>query len=50
MCEHLYQNLQLEVKPKKVFSILYYFGNFFGEPNCPMTMGFIYCLLCAEEY
>jgi hypothetical protein len=50
LCEHLRQNVLQDVKPDKIITATYYFGDFFGEPNCPMIMGFLYCLDCAEKY
>jgi hypothetical protein len=50
LCEHLLKNMKGNIKPEKIIAATYYFGNFCGEQNCPMTMGFLYCLSCAEEY
>lgn len=50
ICQHLRQKFLADTNPGKAISVTYYFGNFFGKPNCPMIAGFVYWVDCAEQY
>jgi hypothetical protein len=50
LCKHLLQNIQLGIKPEKVIRVSYLYGNFFGEPGCPVELTFEYCPRCAIKY
>jgi hypothetical protein len=50
VCYHLVANCKNKVKPERVITSAYYFGNIAGEADCPIIMSYSYCLDCANNH
>lgn len=50
VCPHLIEDKQSNRKPGELITMSFYFGDFAGDPNCPMRFSFNYCQKCVELY
>ena len=50
ICPHIDEDKRNNQKPEKLITMSFYFGDFAGNPECPMTYPFTYCPKCVEEY
>ena len=50
ICSHIDEDKRNNQKPKKLITMSFYFGDFAGNPECPMTYLFTYCPKCVEEH
>jgi hypothetical protein len=50
VCSHIAEDKRKTQKPEKLITMSFYFGNFAGNPECPMTYYFTYCPKCVEQF
>lgn len=50
VCPHIFEDKQNNQKPKKILTMSFYFGDFAGNKDAPMTFPFHYCEKCVELY
>lgn len=48
VCSHIVENKLNNVISKNLVTAECYFGDFGGNPDCPMTYPFTYCTKCVE--
>ncbi len=50
ICSHIIECKQNNQKPEKLITMSFYFGDFAGNTECPITYPFTYCPKCVELY
>lgn len=50
VCPHIIEDKKLNRKPKKILTMSFYFGDFAGDEDAPMTYPFNYCEKCVELF